>query len=86
MVPAGMGASDAARDQIVDAVAEDLRRAASEAQPAEFGVREVGISCPNGKHRRSLLTFIGHTRACLFCVPCEDAWTEPNTHRALAAK
>lgn len=36
----------------------------------------VDIPCPSGKHRRTLVTFRNHTVAALFCIPCEQAWTE----------
>jgi hypothetical protein len=75
----------AARDKVVDAVADDLRMAAAEtpAPAVRFVQRTVDVTCPSGKHSRSLLTYRGYTMACMFCVPCEHGWTEPNTHAAL---
>jgi hypothetical protein len=48
-----------------------------------FVQRYIDVPCPSGKHQRSMLTFRSHTVACMFCVPCEHGWTEPNTHPAL---
>ena len=45
--------------------------------------RYVRIPCPSGKHQRSIVTFRNHTVAAMFCLPCEQAWTEPTTHPAL---
>jgi hypothetical protein len=44
--------------------------------------RYVDIPCPSGKHLRSV-TFRNHSVAALFCIPCEDAWTESTGHPAL---
>lgn len=45
--------------------------------------RHVNISCPSGKHERSLVTFRNHTVAAMFCIPCEAAWTESTDHPEL---
>ena len=45
--------------------------------------RYVDIPCPRGKHPRSIVTFRNHTVAAMFCVPCEQAWTESTEHPAL---
>ena len=45
--------------------------------------RYVDIPCPSRKHLRSLVTFRNHTVAAMFCIPCEYAWTELTSHRAL---
>ncbi len=83
MVPAGGDAGR--REKVVDAVAEDLRTVTADALPPGVGFvqRIVDVPCPSGKHPRSVLTFRGYTMACMFCVPCEHGWTEPNTHPAL---
>jgi hypothetical protein len=47
--------------------------------------RQVNIPCPSGKHSRSLVTFRNHVVAVLFCLPCEQAWTEPTTHPEIQA-
>jgi hypothetical protein len=47
--------------------------------------RQVNISCPSGKHRRSLVTFRNHAVAVMFCLPCEQAWTEPTSHPEIQA-
>ena len=47
--------------------------------------RTVNIPCPSGKHQQSLVTFRDHTVAVMFCVPCEEAWTEPITHAEIRA-
>ena len=39
--------------------------------------RYVNISCPSGKRQRSIVTFRNHDVAAMFCIPCEEAWTEP---------
>jgi hypothetical protein len=84
MVPAGTG-SKADRDKVVDAVAADLRRLAEDALPTGVGFvqRMVDVTCPSGKHQRCVLTFRGYKMSCLFCLPCERGWSEPNTHPAL---
>jgi Zn ribbon nucleic-acid-binding protein len=45
--------------------------------------RYVNISCPSGKHQRSLVTFRNHSVAAMFCIPCEYAWTESTDHPEL---
>jgi len=45
--------------------------------------RYVDISCPSGKHSRSIVTFRNHTVAAMFCMPCEHAWTESTQHPLL---
>ena len=45
--------------------------------------RSVNIPCPSGKHQQSLITFRNHTVAAMFCIPCEQAWTEPTTRPEL---
>ena len=45
--------------------------------------RFVNIPCPSGKHSRSIVTFRNHTVAAMFCIPCEEAWTEPTSHPEL---
>ena len=45
--------------------------------------RYVNIRCPSGKHERSVVTFRNHTVAAMFCVPCEEAWTESTDHPEL---
>jgi hypothetical protein len=93
MVPSGTG-SEAGRELVVAALAEDLRAAAAAAATAAatqktpvaaigFTLRYVDIPCPSGKHKRSMLTFRGHNAGVLFCQPCEHGWTEPATHPAL---
>ena len=47
--------------------------------------RYVNLSCPTGKHVRSLVTFRNHTVAAMFCIPCELAWTESTDHPELRA-
>lgn len=47
--------------------------------------RVVSIPCPSGKHSRSIVTFRNHTVAAMFCLPCEEAWTEPTTHPEIRA-
>ena len=47
--------------------------------------REVNVPCPSGNHQRSIVTFRNHTVAVMFCVPCEEAWTEPITHPEIRA-
>ena len=47
--------------------------------------RYVNLPCPSGRHERSILTFRNHTVAALFCIPCEQAWTEPTSHPAIQA-
>ena len=42
--------------------------------------RYVNVPCPSGLHYRSIVTFRNHTLAVMFCIPCEQAWTEPTTH------
>jgi hypothetical protein len=44
----------------------------------------VPISCPSGKHSRSIVAFRDHTVATLFCLPCERAWSVETSHAALA--
>ena len=46
--------------------------------------RYADVTCPTGKHSRSLVTFRNHMVAAMFCIPCEVAWTEPTSHAALA--
>ena len=41
---------------------------------------QVNIPCPSGKHAQSVVTFRNHIVAVMFCLPCEEAWTEPITH------
>jgi hypothetical protein len=48
-----------------------------------FVQRHIDVPCPSGKHQRSMLTFRGHTVACMFCIPCDHGWTEPTTHPGL---
>jgi hypothetical protein len=84
LVPAAAGAGAAgARDEVVDAVAYDLRRAAADTAAVGFVERYVDVPCPSGKHQRSMLTFRSHRVAAMFCIPCQKGWTEPVTHRAL---
>ena len=45
--------------------------------------RVVNIPCPSGKHTQSIITFRNHTVAAMFCIPCEQAWTEPTSHPKL---
>jgi hypothetical protein len=47
--------------------------------------RQVNIPCPSGKHTRSIVTFRNHVVAVMFCLPCEQAWTEPTTHPEIQA-
>ena len=49
-------------------------------QPDTFVQRYVTITCPSGKHLRSIVTFRNHTVAAMFCIPCEVAWTESTSH------
>jgi hypothetical protein len=42
--------------------------------------RCVNISCPSGKHDRSLVTFRNHSVAAMFCLGCEVAWTQSTEH------
>jgi hypothetical protein len=53
------------------------------APPENIPVRYATITCPSGKHQRSIVTFRDHTVAALFCIPCEVAWTEPTSHPEL---
>jgi hypothetical protein len=82
MVPAGGSKSD--RDKVVDAVAADLR-GGDDALPRGVGFvqRIVEVPCPSGKHPRCVLTFRGYKMSCMFCIPCEQGWTEANAHPAL---
>ena len=48
--------------------------------------RQVDVPCPSGKHPQSIVTFRNHTVAVMFCVPCEEAWTEPITHPEIRAR
>ena len=45
--------------------------------------RYVNIPCPGGKRQRSIVTFRHHTVCALFCIPCEDPWTESSSHPEL---
>jgi hypothetical protein len=45
--------------------------------------RYVNIPCPSGRHSRSVVTFRNHTVAAMFCIPCEQAWTELTSHPEL---
>ena len=45
--------------------------------PNSLVQRYVNIPCPSGKHQRSVVTFRNHSVAAMFCIPCEEAWTEP---------
>ena len=45
--------------------------------------RYVHIPCPAGKHKRSIVTFRNHTVAAMFCIGCEQAWTEPTSRAEL---
>jgi len=47
--------------------------------------RYVRIPCPSRKHERSIVTFRNHTVAAMFCIPCEQAWTESTAHPELRA-
>lgn len=47
--------------------------------------RYVSIPCPTGRHTRSIVTFRNHTVAAMFCIPCEQAWTEPTNRAELRA-
>ena len=47
--------------------------------------RQVNISCPSGKHTRCIVTLRNHVVAVMFCLPCEQAWTEPTTHPEIHA-
>jgi hypothetical protein len=47
--------------------------------------RQVNIPCPSGKHTRSIVTLRNHVVAVMFCLPCEQAWTEPTTHPEIRA-
>jgi hypothetical protein len=47
--------------------------------------RHVNVPCPSGKHTRSLVTFRNYTVAVMFCLECEQAWTEPITHPEIQA-
>ena len=47
--------------------------------------RQVTISCPSGKHTRSIVTLRNHVVAVMFCLPCEQAWTEPTPHPEIRA-
>jgi len=44
------------------------------------GHRYVNITCPSGKHARSIVAFRNHTVAVMFCEPCELSWTVPTSH------
>ena len=44
--------------------------------PNSLDARYVDIACPSGKHVRSLVTFRNHAVVAMFCIPCEQAWTE----------
>ena len=54
-----------------------------ESEPNTLDSRYVKISCPSGKHLRSIVTFRNHTVAALFCIPCEVPWTMPTSHPEL---
>jgi hypothetical protein len=82
LVPADAG-TPAARAEVVDAVAHDLRTAVAETAVFGFVERYVDVSCPSGRHQRSMLTFRSQSVAAMFCIPCEKGWTEPTTHPAL---
>jgi hypothetical protein len=82
LVPANAGAP-AARAEVVDAVAYDLRTAAADTAAVGFVERYVDVPCPSGKHQRSMLTFRSYRVAAMFCVTCQKGWTEPVTHPAL---
>jgi hypothetical protein len=45
--------------------------------------RFVNIPCPSKRHGHSIVTFRNHTVAAMFCIPCEQAWTEPTTRSEL---
>ncbi len=45
----------------------------------------VNIPCPSGLHDSSIVTFRDHAMAVMFCIPCEEAWTEQTTHPELRA-
>lgn len=47
--------------------------------------RQVNIPCPSGRHTRSIVTFRNHVVAVMFCLPCEQAWTERTTHPEIHA-
>lgn len=51
--------------------------------PSRVVLRYVKIPCPSGKHTRSLVTFRNHTVAAMFCIHCEQAWTESTDHPEL---
>ena len=62
-------------------MAQDRR--APEAALNRLVRRYVDIPCPSGKHRRSIVTFRNHTVAAMFCIPCDEAWTESTEHPEL---
>ena len=43
------------------------------------------MTCPTGKHAKSMVTFRNHMIAVMFCVPCELGWTESTSHPELRA-
>ncbi len=45
----------------------------------------VPIPCPSGKHAQSLVTLRNYATAAMFCIDCEQAWTEETSHPALRA-
>jgi hypothetical protein len=47
--------------------------------------RYVNIPCPNGKHPRSIVTFRDDAVAVMFCIPCEQVWTELTSHPEIHA-
>jgi len=51
-----------------------------------FKLRYVNVPCPSGQHQRSMLAFRSHTEATLFCIPCEEGWTQPVTHPELRGR
>jgi hypothetical protein len=48
-------------------------------------LRYVNIPCPSGLHDRSIVTFRDYVTAVMFCINCEQAWTEPTSHPELRA-
>ena len=47
--------------------------------------RYVNIPCPAGTHQRSIVTFRDYAVTVMFCIPCEQVWTEATTHPEIRA-
>jgi hypothetical protein len=48
-------------------------------------LRYVNIPCPSRKHARTIVTFRNHSVAAMFCIPCDQAWSESTAHPELQA-